>query len=304
MMRRRYVIGLALLSLALASCLLLVRQGSNRHSLSGLLAALDDGKGQREISWDLTPPPLQTKTQLEAAEAIHRMGTNAIPELLEMLQTRDRLFATLRNSIQHWLGHFHLGVPQLLDDGHTPAARTRHRAALGFLALGPNVRPKIEQLIPLFKDTDFSKETALVLADSGPEGLVPLREAITNTIPGNWQVLTAMWAMAQFPTNEEAVLPAALHGVTNKDVGVRLCSIFVLNRIQTAPLIEVEAITNCITDPMTSALAFEAIRNYGTRATSAVPILVNLLKAPAQYSEAARTLKMIAPQAAANAGVK
>ena len=249
-------------------------------------------------------PPAPTKRQLEAAAAVHQLGSNAIPELLRMLQTRDRFSAVSRRRIQQWLNRFHIRIPQLLDDEHTPAAGPRHRAALGFIALGSNVRPPISQLIPLFKDTDFSKESALVLADSGPEGLVPLREAITNTTPGNWQVLTAMWALSQFPTNEQVVLPAALHGVTNSDVGVRLCSIFILNRIQTEPQIEVEALTNCISDPMVAWSGLQAIGNYGTRATSAVPILVDRLKSPTQSSQAAAILKIVDPQAAAKAGVK
>jgi hypothetical protein len=300
-----------LLLLILTTCLLVIQQRSRQrssHSLNGLLASLDDGKGERGIAWDMSPPAAPTKTQLEAAEAIHQMGSNAIPELLRMLQTRDRSFLASfpRNIQQWWLNHFHGRMPQLLDDEHTPAARARHRAALGFLALGQSVRPAIDKLIPLFKDMDFSKEAALVLADSGAEGLVPLQEAITNTntIGGNWQVLTAMWAMAQFPTNAPAVLPAALRGVTNSDVAVKYCSIFVLNRIQSEPEIEVQALTNCLSDPMVSGGALEAIRNYGTRATSAVPSLVGLLKSPTKRSEAARTLKMVAPQAAAEAGVK
>jgi len=295
-----------LLLLFLTTCLLVVQQRS-RDSLSGLLASLDDGKGEKGITWDMSPPAAPTKTQLAAAEAIHQMGSNAIPELFKMLQTRDRFFSpSSRRSIQQWLNHFHVRIPQLLDDQHTPAARARHRAALGFIALGPSVRPAIDTLTPLFKNFDFSKEAALVLADSGPEGLVPLQEAITNTTPGNWQVLTAMWAMAQFPANAQAVLPAALRGVTNSDVGVRCCSVFVLNRIQTAPEMEVEALTNGLSDPMVSWSALEVIRNYGTRAISAVPSLVGLLKSPTQpqRSAAARTLKIVDPQAAANAGVK
>jgi hypothetical protein len=202
-----------LLLLFLTTCLLVIRQRSS-HSLSGLLDSLDDGKGENGIAWDLSPPAAPTKTQLAAVAAIHQMGSNAIPELFTMLQTRDRFFsASSRRSIRQWLNHFHVRTPQLFDDQHTPAARARHRAALGFIALGPSVRPAIDKLTPLFKDTEFSKEAALVLADSGPEGLVPLREAITNTTPGSWQLLTAMWAMAQFPTNDQAVLPAALHGV-------------------------------------------------------------------------------------------
>jgi hypothetical protein len=116
--------------------------------------------------------------------------------------------------------------------------------------------------------------------------------------------VVALWALAQFPTDVQTVLPAALQGVTNSDVALKLASIFFLNRIHSDPDKAVRALTNCLSDPTVADPALQAICNYGTGATSAVPSVIGLLKSPTHQYLAGKTLKAIDPQAAAEAGLK
>ena len=144
------------------------------------------------------------------------MGTNALPDLLKMLQTKEPF------SISQWfqklqfrfrLRHVYRYRAPPVSGFDSPAARIRHRAALGIMALGPEAKPTIAQLTLLFNSQDFTRESALILASMGAQGLPPLQVAISNN-PSSWQSVTAMWALAHFPSNGQASIPFCFKRIT------------------------------------------------------------------------------------------
>jgi hypothetical protein len=278
-MRWRLAIASGLILAAAALCLFVVlpREPSFQgRSLSAWLAALDDGEGGRAIQWSPEPLKKLTQEQVEASQAVRQMGTNALPELFERLQTREGTLRSKKESVRDWLMREGFMRRSYAYESHTPAAEVRHRAALGIIALEPSAKPQVSKLVPLFNDAEFSKEAALVLASIAPAGLLPLQAEI-NKAP-SWQSTCAVWALAHFRTNSDAIIPGILADLTNSDVGIRCRSAWTLTRIQIDPEVAVQALTNAAGQQDLRNLCLRALANYGTRAQSAVPFLVDQLR--------------------------
>lgn len=277
------------------------------RALSDWLALLDDGEyTKRQVFFGR--PTVLTEDQFQAQEAIRHMGAKALPDLLVMLQTKDPELP-VRNPnakdlrarlIQFWTSIWRHDYTGLLA-----AARVRHRASLGIAALGSSARPAIPRLVTLFKDDVLSKDAAFALASLGPEGLPPLRRAISSR-PGNSQGLAAMWALGQFPAQGQAALPEIAQCLTDGRSFVRLESALTLTEIQIDPDVATRALTNNLTDPdpRVRSLCHAAIRHYGARATSAVPFLLKVLAGPNSTSEFMDTLRAIDPNFIPESGVQ
>jgi ankyrin repeat protein len=268
------------------------------RSLSAWLAVLDDGEGGNAIVWDAKSPPAPTKQQLEAAEAVRQMGTDAVPELLRMLQAEDSPLVSIKQRLYVRLIQSGRARPAFQPDWHTAATRTRHLAALGIGALGPNAKPPASLIVPLFRKPEFSKEAGLVLASLGEQGLRPLQSAITNNL-APWEGVIAVWALAHFPTNGQAIVPDLLQGLTSKRPGFRTTCAWALTRIQTDPEVAVQALTNHADEEGMRFLCLKALANYGARATSAVPFLIDMLHSltPSRRHDVLETLRAIDPEA-------
>ncbi len=109
----------------------------------------------------------------EADEAVRKIGTNAIPLLLELLEARDSKFklkvmaAVRRQSI------FKI---------HLTTAEVRHQMALGgFEALGPGAGPAVPALGKMLADGQLNAAEALDMI--GPESIGTLTNALTNANP-------------------------------------------------------------------------------------------------------------------------
>jgi hypothetical protein len=190
----------------------------------------------------------------------------------------------------------------------TPQATTRHRAALGLGVLDPSAKPTVSELVPLFNNPTLCKEPAYVLASMGGQGLPPLRSAVKTALkkaaPPAWQGLCAIWALAQFPTNGQAIVPEVLAGLTNKNPAFRQTCAWALARIQTDPEVAVPALTNCVNVQGMRYFCLKALENYGPRAKSAVPFLVEMSRAEKRRSrDVAEALMAIDPGEAEKAGL-
>jgi HEAT repeat protein len=274
------------------------------RALSDWLALLDDGEyGMRQVFFGRPTAP--TEDQLQAQEAIRHMGAKALPDLLVMLQTKDpelRVRNPNAKDLRARLIEFWKRIWRHDYTGLLAAARVRNRASLGIAALGSSARPAIPRLVTLFNDDVLSKDAAFASASLGPEGLPPLRQAISST-PGNSQGMAAMWAVGRFPTQGQAVLPEIAQCLTNRSSFVRLESAMTLTEIQIDPDAATRALTNNLTDPdpQVRSLCHAAIRHYGARATSAVPFLLKVLAGPNPTSEFMDTLRAIDPNPALQA---
>ena len=132
----------------------------------------------------------------------------------------------------------------------------------------------------------------------GEPGLRPLQSAITNNL-APWEGVIAVWALAHFPTNGQAIVPDLLQGLTSKRPGFRTTCAWALTRIQTDPEVAVQALTNHADEEGMRYLCLKALANYGARATSAVPFLIDMLHSltPSRRHDVLETLRAIDPEA-------
>jgi len=188
-------IGVLLAAAALFLFILWPREPSFQgRSLSAWLAALDDGQGGRGMIWSTEPPTVPTREQLEASQAIREMGSKALPELLRMLQSKEPILYSMKEAVRGWLirGGY-VRAPHFYEM-QTPAAVIHHQAALGLIALESSAKPKPSQLLPLFNNAEFGKETALVLASMAPQGVSAFSRRSSSThFHGKRHAQSGLW---------------------------------------------------------------------------------------------------------------
>jgi HEAT repeat protein len=202
--------------------------------------------------------------QTEAA--LKRIGTNALPLLLEMLHARD---TTLKQVLMRWaakrsLVHFNL----------ISADQRRQEAILGYEALGPLACAQVPSLInALINDPSLHvrQAAASALAGIGPEARL--------------------------------AAPALFRATKDKDNVVRNNSFWALRHILPDPQLTIPVLIAGLDDPFPAARenAAFALGMYGQQARAAVPALVRTLST---NGAAGFSLKQIDPEAAAMEGVK
>src|SRR4051812_6209962 len=94
---------------------------SRGHTLSYWLDQSDDQQRGSAIDWSPRPP--QTPSQVEAAEAIRSMGTQAIPFLLQRLDATDTGFYEAKEDFLDYL-HRKTSKTRYRDRERSPAQAT------------------------------------------------------------------------------------------------------------------------------------------------------------------------------------
>lgn len=205
-------------------------------------------------------------SQVEADHALEAIGTNAIPTLLRMLQSRD---SAIEAHALRWLKKH----PALKIRWN--GAETKIEAACqGFQHLGKNGTPAVPALIKIYQhdSSDISRKGALVcLADIGPSA--------SNAVPA---------------------LVADLAEVTNK-LTVRV--LWALEYIHPNRDIELPALIRCLNNPRADANVIgyvaDTLRRFKHDAAPAIPTLTLFAKSHSNLvvrSICARTLKVINPE--------
>jgi HEAT repeat protein len=219
-------------------------------------------------------------TSAEAFEAVRKIGTNAIPKLLGMLQAHDsriKLALVALAKKQHFV-----------EIRFTPAKTLINEAQNGFIAIGTRARPAIPDLIKIYDRTSS--------ADS--------QRAISS-------IFYSLGPMAS------AAAPSLIQRLATTNEVVRNDAINSIGAIRGEPDTAVPALIKCLHDPfarnrMDAAYALGA---YGTNANAAIPVLVELLRDSAVNSNASIpyvdihiaaefALRHINPEAALKAGLK
>ncbi len=207
-----------------------------------------------------------------AEGVMRRAGTNAIPTLLKMLRKREsplvRSLAALARK-QHVITVRYVGAD----------VRT-FVAARPFLALGPEAKGAVPELIEIF-DQNISPvsqaDIAEIFAFIGPEA--------------------------------RAAVPSLLRAVGNTNRIVHECAIHALACIHAQPERVVPLLEKCLSDPDWSVkrCAMSGLAAFGEEARPALPALVRLYEAQEDGSDkalAAQALMAIDRDAATEAGVK
>ncbi len=217
-------------------------------------------------------PPKQLAWR-EAEEAVRRIGTNAIPRLLSMLQAKD---SNLR------LKFIRLAQrQQFIRVVYVPAYRKNIQASYAFGAVGSSASNAIPELIRIYRLNNSSVDSQeLIVATLG--GIGP---AAKNAIPLLIEV-----------------------AFTNTNTSVSANSLWALGEIHSEPEIVVPALMKFLHDPRSEfrrVTAF-ALAKFGTEASPAIPSMLELLKDQdlAVRFSVTNALEAIDPEAAAKAGVK
>ncbi len=271
----------------------------------------------------------------QAVEALRKIGTNAIPALLEMLQEKD---SPLKLKWIALLQKQHLFKPP------QRAMWRNYQAAKGFEALGATASNAVPTLVQVYrmKISEISQEETLVALGAigpaaSPAATPVLQDALTNL--DDRLRSSAVMAIDQIHSQPEVFVPALINALKDSDAGVRHWAamalakygaaakpavpalIAILNdpdpyvRVEAAnalksidPVAAMPALINALKDSygLVRALSAIALARYGPAAKPAVPALIALLNDadPGVRVEAASALKAIDPVAAANAGIK
>jgi len=165
-----------------------------RQRLGQAMVQLDDGIRQtnNELHWVSWPEEGVKSAQQEvAAQAVRKLGTNALPFLVSSLEKQSAGI----DGVFGW-------------HGLQPAAFHR-RALLAFDALGPVARPAIPDLTRILDGTNCPHYAALALASIGPEGWSVLAENVSNK--QELSHAAAIWAIG----SHRAAAPATINALVN-----------------------------------------------------------------------------------------
>ncbi|MDB6109187.1 MAG: putative domain containing protein [Pedosphaera sp.] len=241
----------------------------------------------------------------KAEQAIRQMGTNALPALMRRMRTGDSARGVTFDKVMRWARSRVSGQSVDFTIEMSPAERRRWEAALALHALGPLAKPAVPELAALLTNRVCSRDAAYALASMGPEGFVPLRQAMTNR--WDWIQMCAVWALGQTPTDGKFAVSALLGCLQDKSPGVRSAAAWSLGRIHADPELVAPALATKLGDtgPGVRAITEGALKEYGiTSVTNSA--LVRYLDDPKLHVRMAATnaLKAIDPEAAVKAGVR
>jgi hypothetical protein len=209
----------------------------------------------------------------QADEAVRQIGTNALPELLQMLRVTDS--APWKQKL------LALAYKQrFIKIHHIKAWGQNWRAATALGAMGSDAAGAVPELIQLYE----------------------------NPISGPSQRYTLM-ALGKIGPAAKMAIPSLLRTVsTSTDEEVRASTAFALGGIHAEPERVVPALIRCLADPSIDVQreAMDGLGNFGKDAKPAIPALVQLLQNPNQnvMNNARAVLLRIDLEAAARAGVK
>lgn len=260
-------------------------------SLTTWLKQLDDGQA---FGISSSHPFSLTPAQLEAAQAIHAMGTNALPWLMLDIQARPaveslsvRFYRWARTHLPRWLSS------RFNVQGITEEDRIRWRAAQGLSALGPLARPALPELQRLLLTNlphSSIKEAAYALAAIGPEGAAVLTNAVSPA--SEWSGMCAIWALGQHPATGTNYLPFFINLTASKSEGTVEGAIDVLGLFHTDAGQVIPVLTNILagTNYQLRWRAAHALGEFGPQAASALPQLQSLATDPKLRTDALQAM--------------
>ncbi len=263
-------------------------------TLSQWLKQLDDGQAVGISSSSLPAP---TPEQIAAAEAIHAMGVEALPLLMEDIHLRPRRDA-FRFRMQDHINAFlrRTSGTHIFFDDVTEADRVRWRAAQGLAALGPLAKPAVPELTRLLY-TNFwhssIKEAAYAMATIDPEGTGVLTNAVQPAT--EWSGMCAIWALGQHPATGTNFIPFLISATSSPSEGTACGAIQVLGLFHADAGEVIPALRQALSSTNSSVAgdAARALGQFGTQAASAAPLLQSLTNNPRIKDNAIEALKKI-----------
>jgi hypothetical protein len=161
MSKRRKFASFLVLGLAVAAIAFFARRQSGPMAL-----------GKPLSRWLVELDQQTPNKNAQATQAVQQIGTNALPILLTMIQSRDPWLTKqlTRITCEQTLNRLHL----------SSARQQRRRALLAFRLLRSTAKPAIPALCELLSDRETGGDAAAALAMIGPDAAPHLIEARTN----------------------------------------------------------------------------------------------------------------------------
>ncbi len=227
----------------------------------------------------------------QGREAVLNIGTNAIPVLLQLLQTKD---SPLKTQLAFLVTQQHLVNISL----HS-AEEKRLWAIEGFRALGTNGHVAVPALCDLYRKTISSQQpehqfaSALAALGSEARTAVPdlLRGLQTTNVPVR---MVAMYALSEMRQEPDLVLPALMQAAEDGNMTIQRRAIAALSAFQTngRPAISLLAKLATNAAPDIRAASFRALGTIGGEPAIIVPILTNGLADSADNAQEAAAVAL------------
>lgn len=152
-------------------------------------------------------------------------------------------------------------------------------AIYGFRTLGSNASPAVPELTRrmMTRSSDSGVSAAMALANIGATGLPALLSALTNaTTPNRVMVARSVANATRVASNDISGIMVLAHCVRDTNLGVGSTAAIELGFITNAPGITVPALIEGLKEPrgQVRARSADALGNYGAKARSAVPALL------------------------------
>jgi hypothetical protein len=263
-------------------------------------------EGKRLSAWTADLDGYAGPKMEGAQEAIRHIGTNALPYIIQLLQTKN---APFKARVNQWLSK-----QSWIKFRHTTPETLRSRGLFACEALGTNARPAIPALTALVYDPSLSRHAASVLTGFGSEVIPILTNAAAHSDARvRWGAIAPLARL-----NDQSTVPLLLQCLKDPDYNVRGFATVNLGYVAKDPDVAIPALLGSLQDTnffVRSAAAYrlELWTKY-PQAKAAIPLLIRALHDTAQSSpsdgnanslrvNAARTLKKLDPEAATAIGV-
>ncbi len=205
--------------------------------------------GKRLSTWVLkTPLYAANKTNMDAVVALREIGTNAVPYLVALLNSKNSSLAT-----RLWQASDRMPFIRwhLMSD-----FERCHRAMQALSILEHDACPALPELRKLLTDQNYTgglthpqEEAAAVLAHIRPEGVAILVQATTNK--DQWVQKAAIQALGSNPPAEPGVVVSLTHCLKSENPDVRLLAAVAIGMLQEDPEIAVPALREALNDEST-----------------------------------------------------
>lgn len=189
-----------------------------------------------------------------ANQVLEKVGTNAIPTLLRMLQKRDSNF---KRKVMELVQKQHF-----IKIHYLPAERCNQAAYFAFLKLGARAEAAVPELIQIFElnISPFSQQcTASSLASLGPAANVAipiLASALTNANPLVRQDIVN--SLGRLHSEPELVVPTLMKALNDPAPRVRITACLALGQVGGGARQAVPAIVKMLSDPDSGVRGFAA----------------------------------------------
>ena len=244
-MKRSRKIGLVLLAIGVAiSATLVLTPTEPSH----------DGKTLSEWLNEIDVEAAEIDTNSPAAHAIHAIGTNALPHVLQRLHTRD---SPIREELNNLLAN--VPVADLQVPIASPHWSDQIRVAYAIHFLGPLAKPIIPELSAMATNYMDTHAASIALAGIQPEGTDVLVGILTNK-------------------NSNAVyFPSAGH--------IRSRALYGLGHARLQDNHQISIILEYIRDPQLRGSAIMALGTARQDPNRTIPILVSILETGDKFDQ-------------------